>query len=58
MFYTSIVVHLSIVVPLQARSIEERFVKRWQAAGVQPPPHPLARDPAAAAAFLRHPDNW
>ncbi|KAI7842791.1 hypothetical protein COHA_003537 [Chlorella ohadii] len=43
---------------LLARSIEERFVQRWQAAGVQPPSHPLARDPAAAAAFLRHPDNW
>lgn len=44
--------------PTQARSIEESFVGRWQRAGVQPPPHPLVPDAAAAAAFLRHPDEW
>ena len=42
----------------QARAVEERFVGQWQRAGVQPPPHPLVPDAAAAAAFLRHPDTW
>lgn len=43
---------------MQARAIEERCVARWQRSGVQPPPHPLVADAAAAAAFLRHPDGW
>lgn len=42
----------------QARSVEESCVGRWRRAGVQPPPHPLAPDAAAVAAFLRHPDEW
>lgn len=43
---------------LQARAIEESFVGRWQRSGVQPPQHPLVASAAAAAAFLRHPDEW
>lgn len=43
---------------LLARAIEESFVGRWQRSGVQPPQHPLVASAAAAAAFLRHPDEW
>ena len=31
---------------------------RWQAAGVQAPPHPLLPDAAALPAFILHPDAW
>lgn len=43
---------------LLARAVEETFVARWQRGGGQAPPHPLLRDAAAAAAFIRHPDEW